>query len=979
MIVMTILAICNFININILIQMERIILLLIVLTFSQTSMVSQDNRTIDGSGNNFQHPDWGAAHTQLKRFTTVDYTDNIESPAGASRPNPRMISNLLFAQDSLLNDPSNLSDFVWAFGQFIDHDLSLTGDSNENALIPVPMGDAWFDPFGTGASMIFMRRSKKMDGTGTAPSNPREHGNEITSWLDASSVYGSDQVRADWLRSFSDGKMKTSTYNLLPWNTFTGNFATPVDWDAPHMEDGVQLSNYHFVAGDPRANENPLLIAFHTVFVREHNRLCDTLKIDHPNWTDEELYQHARKIVGGLMQNVVYTEWLPAMGVEIYDYNSYDETIDPSIMNVFSAAAFRLGHTLLNSTILRLDNDGNEIAGGNLQLQEAFFNPQSILFLGGGIDPLFKGMGAQVAQDLDCKVIDDVRNFLFGPPGAGGLDLVSININRGRERGLPDFNTIRTDFGLTPYNNFIELNSDTLVANSLEQLYGDINNIDPWVGMLAENKLPDALFGETIMEIMEVQFKALRDGDRFYFENDNGLSADEISEIKNTTLHDIIMRNTNITLMQPNVFEAMPHDDICNPNIASGIAGVVTNQLGESVELVDVLLQNDSTTSTSSIGTYEMDVLNCQEHTVTLSRTDNPANGVTSYDLALIQKHILHLDPFDSPFKIVAADVNRSGNVTTFDLLQIRQVILGLIPDFPNSPSWLFLEEDFTFDDPNDPLVTTLPNNVYTFSTDADTLTMNYMALKIGDVNNNANPNFDSSSDVRDKFVRVLSLNVKDREFQAGERVEIYLNSKDHEALLGYQFTMNYNSDALEFIDLKSAATGDFSINNYAVFEDRGAVTLSYNGDFLIEKNNPLLHFTFQAKRSGRLSDLLYINSSITKVEAYSAEDELLDIDLNFEGENVDALLEDQLKLYQNQPNPFRESTEISFYLPVTSEVVIRIFDLSGRVLTTVQSDFEKGLQTLIIDEKDFDATGVFYYQLQTEFGMLTKKMVRVN
>lgn len=960
--------------------MERILLLIIGLTFFQIFAFSQDNRTIDGTGNNLQNLDWGAAHTQLKRFTTVDYSDGIESPAGTSRPNPRTISNALFAQDSLLNTPLNLSDFVWVFGQFVDHDISLTGDSNENAFVQVPSGDPWFDPFGQGTALIFMSRSKKMDGTGTDPSNPRQHGNEITGWLDASNVYGSDLDRASWLRTFSDGKMKTSNYNLLPWNTFTGNFATPVDWDAPLMDDAVQTSNYHFVAGDPRANENPLLIAFHTLFVREHNRLCDTLKIDNPSWTDEELYQHARKMVSGLIQNVVYSEWLPSMGVQLDPYSAYDETVDPRILNVFSAAAFRMGHTLLNSTVLRLDNDGNEIAGGHLQLQEAFFNPQSVLFLGGGIDPLFKGMGTQISQNLDCKVINDVRNFLFGPPGAGGLDLASININRGRERGLPGFNTVRTDFGLPAYANFLELNSDTLVANAMEQLYGDINDIDPWVGMLAEEHMTDALFGETIMKIMEFQFSALRDGDRFYFENDNGLSADEILEIKNTTLHDIIMRNTNITLMQPNVFEAMPHNDICDPSIASGIAGVVINQFGESVQHVDVLLENDSMTSTSILGAYELEAPSCQEHTVTLSRTDNPANGVTTFDMALIQKHILQLEILDSPFKIIAADVNRSGGITTFDLVQIRQVILGLVPDFPNSPSWLFLEEDFTFDDPNNPFTTVLPNNVYTFSTEADTLDMNYMALKMGDVNNNASPNFNGGVDARSEYARALLLNINDRELKVGEEVEVYLESKEEESLEGYQFTFNYDSEVLEFLDLTSEVTEDFSLNNYAVFEDRGAVTVSYNGNFLLEKNNALLHFTFRAKRNGKLSDLFFVNSNITQVEAYSDEDELLDVHLNFERKNViTQVSSEQFKLYQNQPNPFNNSTEINFYLPGASDVELKVFNLSGKLLTSVQRDFEEGLQTLIIDKKDIDVTGVFYYQLQTAFGTLTKKMVRVQ
>ena len=962
--------------------MEKIILLIVGLTFSQIFTFSQDNRTIDGSANNLQNLDWGAAHTQLKRFTTVAYSDGVETPAGASRPNPRTISNSLFAQDSLLNDPLNLSDFVWAFGQFIDHDISLTGDGSENAFVQVPSGDPWFDPFGQGTALIFMRRSKKMTGTGTDPSNPRQHGNEITGWIDASNVYGSDIDRATWIRTFSDGKMKISNYNLLPWNTFTGNFATPVDYDSPLMDDAVQTSNYHFVAGDSRANENPLLIAFHTLFVREHNRLCDTLMIDNPNWTDEELYQHARKMVGGLIQNVVYSEWLPSMGVLLAPYLAYDETVDPRILNVFSGAAFRMGHTLLNSAIIRIDNDGNEIAGGHLELQEAFFNPQSILFLGGGIDPLFKGMGTQVSQDFDCKVINDVRNFLFGPPGAGGLDLASININRGRERGLPDFNTIRADFGLTAYNSFSEINSDTLIAYSLEQLYGDINNIDPWVGMLAEEHMTDALFGETIMEIMEFQFSVLRDGDRFYFENDTSLSVAEIVEIRNTTLHDIIMRNTNISLMQTNVFEAMPHNDICDPNLASGIAGVVTNQFGENIQLVDVLLENDSMATTSPLGEYEMDVLNCQEHTITLSRSDNPANGVTTFDMALIQKHILQLDTLDTPFKIIAADVNRSKEITTIDLVHIRQVILGLVPDFPNSPSWLFLEEDFTFDDPSDPFSTVLPNNVYMFSTNADTLQMNYMALKIGDVNNNANPNLNSGVDTRDEYARTLLFNVNDQDVKVGEEIEIHLKSKEEEVLEGYQFTFNYDSGVLEFVDLKSEGTEDFSLSNYAVFDERGAVTVSFNGGFSLEKNQALLNFTFRANRDGKLSDLIFINSRITKVEAYSVENEILNIDLHFKSEIENfstRVVESQYKLYQNQPNPFSNSTEINFYLPVASYIELKIFDLSGKVLTSIQRNFEEGLQTLAIDKYDFDGTGVFYYQLQTKFGRLTRKMVRIQ
>lgn len=960
--------------------MQRTLFLIFGLTLIQLSLFGQEYRTFDGSGNNLQNTSWGATHTQLKRATTVAYSDGIAAPNGTTRPNPRIISNGLFAQDSLVNDPLNLSDYVWVFGQFIDHDISLTGNSPlEPAFINVPAGDPWFDPFGQGTALIFMSRSAAMNGTGTSINNPREHANEITGWLDASNVYGSDINRANWLRTFQDGKMKLSLSDLLPFNSHTGNYGDPVDFSAPGMDDEVGISNYHFVAGDVRANENPLLAAFHTLFVREHNRLCDTLMIQHPSWNDEQLYQHARKIVGGQIQNIVYSEWLPTMGVDLPAYSAYDPAVDPRIMNVFSAAAFRMGHTLLNSTILRLDNDGNEIPAGNLQLQEAFFNPLSMIWTGGGIDPLFKGMATQVEQDLDCKVIDDVRNFLFGPPGAGGLDLASININRGRERGLPDFNTIRSDFGLTPYANFYELNPDSAIANSMQQLYGNINDVDAWVGMLAENKMQDALFGETIMEIMKVQFGALRDGDRFYFENDADLSTAEIDEIKNTNLHDIIMRNTNITLMQQNVFEAMPHNEICNPATNNEIAGLILTELNEEVSNVDLNLSNGTTGQTSSLGNFSIDVTACQEHTLTLSRTDNPANGLTISDIVKIQKHILLLDTLDN-YQMVAADVNRSQGVSTFDMVHIRMVILGLVPDFPDGPSWLFLEDDFTFADPNNPLATPLPNNVYTFSSEEEILDMNFMAIKMGDVNKSVLPNLTSDiAETRNQFDGTLILTAEDQKIKAGEMVDVYLNPSEAIGLNGFQFTMNFEKNGLQFIDLESVMAEDFATKHFAVFDEEGAVTVAYNGDLFLEKNNSLLHFTFQALEDGSLSDYLFLNSRITQVEALSTEDKVLDIELNFNSGNANTLLSDQFKLYQNQPNPFKDATEISFFLPAASEVDLTIFDVSGRALTTLNGAFDKGLQTMQIEEKLFDQTGVFYYQLKTEFGMLTKKMVRVE
>ena len=527
------------------------------------STSAQIYRSYDGTNNNIDNPTWGAANAQLTRISTADYADGISEPKldmTHNRPNPRVISNKLFAQESTISNGLSLSDFTWAFGQFIDHDISFVEDNSQESLsnIEIPSDDLYFTP----GSKMHMSRSKSAPGTGTDIDNPRQHNNHITSFIDASSVYGSDEERANWLRTFEGGKMKTSPGNLLPWNTVTGNQNDEIDYTAPFMADDTRSLSRYFVAGDIRANENPLLLSFHILFVREHNRLCDELAEAHPAWNDERIYQRARKLVGAFIQEIVFNEWLPAMGVNLPRYTGYKSNVNPSISNEFSGAAFRIGHTLINSNIVRMSNDGSDIPGGNISLRDAFFNP-FVMVLSGGIDPFFKGMATQAQQEMDSKVIDDVRNFLFGAPGQGGLDLAAININRARERGIPSFNQIRQDLGLPPVNSFYTLTHDQEVADIMEDVYGSIDNLDPWVGMVSEHHIgSEALFGELMMTILKEQFQVLRDGDRYYYEVDDELTDEQKDMVTNTTMREIIMRNTNIILMQDEVFKAMPHEMI---------------------------------------------------------------------------------------------------------------------------------------------------------------------------------------------------------------------------------------------------------------------------------------------------------------------------------------------------------------------------------------------------------------------------------
>ncbi len=934
-------------------------------------------RMIDGSQNNPLNTTWGTAGENLQRLTDVDYADGISLPGGEARPNPRLISNEIFAQAGLVNDPLHLSDFCWVFGQFIDHDIGLTPDGPEPLMIEVPKGDPWFDPMGAGQALIPMRRNIFDPATGIDAANPRQHPNMITAFIDGSGVYGSEQERADWLRTFEGGKLRVSAGNLLPYNTTTGEFDAPIDTEAPHMDNPVGLTDKVYVAGDARANENPLLLAFHTLFVREHNRIADELAGEHPDWDDEELYQMARKKVGGIIQSILYNEWLPAMGVNLVPYQGYDSEVNPQLFQIFTAAAFRLGHTLLNGTLRRLDNNGDTLPIGHLALRDAFFNPL-VIEETGGIEPFLKGMATQIQQGLDAKVIDDVRNFLFGPPGAGGLDLPAININRGRERGLPDFNTVRRNFGLQPYYFFAQLSFKPEVVVKLNSLYKNINNIDPWVGMLAETPMYNALFGETIMTIMKQQFTSLRDGDRFFYENDPLLTDAEKREIRETTMYDVVMRNTDITLMQTDVFRATAHSQICE-NMQVEVTGQVRTINGLPVPGVAVTLQvgeEETQFMSNTDGEFATGkVAGCDVRHLGFFKEDRPINGVSTLDLIFIQKHILDIQLLDSPYKMIAADVNNSQNISTLDLINLRKVVLGINREFTNNSVWRFIPANYEFPDPANPWLEAFPEDL-DFNVLGRNLDLAYVAVKTGDINGSADLGAGLGVDPRseDRQVRLV---VADQELTAGRTYRLPVAVADAMQVSGYQFSLRYDPAALSLQQIEEGMLPAMSTDNFAVFAGQGLINTSWNeaAPNALSAGDVLFTLEFTALRNGTLGEVLSLGAAVEPV-AYDEALAGLGIQLTFTPRPVAATFE----LYQNQPNPVQSQTVIPFFLPDAAAVRITIFDGSGRVVRTVQQQFAAGMNQWTLNRSELPAApGILYYQVETDQATATRRMILVE
>ena len=929
------------------------------------SLDTDNYRTFTGELNNPNNPDWGAAGTDLLRLTPVGYENGVDAPAGSDRPNPREISNDMFAQPGLINDPLSLSDFCWVWGQFIDHDIGLTPDGPEPLFIQVPTGDAHFDPFFGGMAIIPMHRNTYNPATGTGAGNPRQHPNMITAFIDGSGVYGSDDERAHWLRTFEGGKLKTSAGDLLPFNTTTGEFDAPIDPEAPEMDNATGISDVIFVAGDVRASENPLLLSFHILFVREHNRQCDLLAVKYPDWDDEQLYQHARKIVGGIIQSIVYDEWLPAMGVILDEYAGYDATVHPQLANVFTAAAFRMGHTLLNSTLRRLDSNGDMIPQGHMALQDAFFNPFAVLETG-GIEPFLQGMGTQIQQNFDAKVIDDVRNFLFGQPGFGGLDLASININRGRERGLPDFNAVREAYGLPSYQFYQQINPSAAVFTRLLSLYADLDNIDPWVGMLSENSLPGSLFGQTVHTIMVQQFTALRDGDRFYYWNDPVLSEDEKSYIHNITLRDVIMYNSSVNLMQDNVFGAMDHDEICD-NMTLNVTGFVRTEDGEAVGNVELDLafsEDNISLMNSADGSFFFDaVAYCDVQSLTPLRDDNPVNGVSTFDLLLIQKHILGVQLLDSPYKIIAADIDANGNITTLDLIRMRKVILGVDTAFEGNTSWRFIWAGYSFLDPTNPLDEAFPEVLQFGAVNLADLTDGFIAVKVGDVNGSAVNDLQDDGQLLRSVDREagLLLSFADREVQKGETYWVDILARPQVELQGFQFELQF--DQLELLEVES----DLATEMYHTGSDR--LRVSWNDEATRTQPEVLTRVLVRAQSEGLLSQAMTIERTFA-AESYNSRLYIYGVDLQTSSSVSET------RLSQNQPNPFSDRTIIPFFLEESGGVTVSVTDVQGREVYHQQRALPEGPHEWALERNDLKGPGIYWYRLITDKETLTRKMI---
>jgi len=616
-------------------------------------------RSLDGVGTNPAHPSWGKVGASYRRLGSARYADGIG--AMADGPNPRYISNRIFNSLGVdLFSERNVSQWVWVWGQFLDHTFGLAEAGSEGASIPFSSSDP-LESFTNTLGPIPFTRNAIARGTGTSPSNPRQQVNTVNSYIDAWPVYGGTHERLNWLRSGpDDGKARTPSGKLMLPGGYLPHARVRGDVKAaPTMQlHGRLIGNPGdaVVAGDVRANENDELTAVQTLFARQHNRIVDRLPA---HLSAEEKFQIARRIVGATQQYITYHEFLPAVGVKLSPYRGYQSHVKTELYDEFATAGYR-AHSMVNGEV-HINVDASRYTSAQISALEAmgvsvtpvpgtsppqiqldmtqnsaFFNPDLVPEI--GLGPILQALGQEPGYKNDEQIDDSLRSVLFEVPRAGVtdpaacfnnpsmagcfqgvVDLGAIDIQRSRDNGTPTYNELREAVGLPGQSSFMQLTGEsteefprglggghhrgphtvghainnpnilaftelldlegnpiptgsttravrgtrrTTLAARLRGVYGSVDTIDAFVGMVSEPHLPDSELGELQHALWTKQFTALRDGDRFFYRNDPVLEEihRRFGVTHKHTLAELIALNTDIpeSSLQSNVFFAPP-------------------------------------------------------------------------------------------------------------------------------------------------------------------------------------------------------------------------------------------------------------------------------------------------------------------------------------------------------------------------------------------------------------------------------------
>ncbi|NNE14011.1 MAG: T9SS type A sorting domain-containing protein [Saprospiraceae bacterium] len=422
--------------------------------------------------------------------------------------------------------------------------------------------------------------------------------------------------------------------------------------------------------------------------------------------------------------------------------------------------------------------------------------------------------------------------------------------------------------------------------------------------------------------------------------------------------------------------------DLCTDvgNIST-IGGNINTEMSEPLENVMVELHNMSSEETTmemttQNGGYAFEnISSSYEYEVQPHFDYDYLNGVSTLDLIMIQRHVLGLKPIESPYGLIAADVNNSGSVSAIDLIQLRKLILGVYSDLPENESWVFVPQKHKFVDTAAPW--DYPRTMHLENMNASEMDASFVAVKVGDINNSVD--LSSTKKSRKSKHKSVFLSTPNVNYSAGELVAVPLNIDKAVVASGMQFTLNFDDSKLLFEGIDNGALEVNQENFSLVNSVGGALTFSFSSmeGFELKADQTLFTIYFEAKKRVKLSEVVSVSSNLTSAEIYSLNNDINNLELVVRNQSLNV--NSEMEVFQNEPNPFEAFTRIAFSIPERGMVTITILDANGRLLVTKQKQFEAGVNEFVIDSNELDANGVLLYRVASGSSSITKKMIMVK